>query len=56
MEPRDHSSKVTPSCAQYFWGLAVIQTPPFVTLRESHGIEFTDREDSQRVKGNMTFF
>lgn len=54
MEPGDHSSKVTPSL--YFWGLAVIQTPPFVTLRESHGIEFTDREDSQRVKGNMAFF
>lgn len=32
------------------------QTPPFVTLRESHGVEFTDREDSQRPKGNMVFF
>lgn len=32
------------------------QTPPFVTLRESHGVEFTDREDSQRPKDNMVFF
>lgn len=31
--------------------------PTFVTLRESHGVEFTDREDlPQRLKDNMVFF